>query len=191
MKISAKTKISALIKENPQAIDAIASINPHFEKLRNPILRKVLASRVTIADAARIGNANVADFFIKLQPLGFEPENDSVSAEKTPELVATERKIRPVDLPENVVELDVREDLKIGKDPFNLIMGALDKLEPNQALLIINTFEPTPLFSIVAKRGFANYVETFGPELVHTYLYKTLGKTAKNHPTGSHGRLRN
>ncbi|MFC5269769.1 DUF2249 domain-containing protein [Adhaeribacter terreus] len=179
MKISAKTKISSLIKENPKAIDAIASINPHFEKLRNPILRKILASRVTIADAARIGNADVADFFNKLQPLGFEPENDSVSAVKSVEIPAAESKNKPADLPEKVVKLDVREDLATGNDPFNLIMDALDKLEANQALLIINTFEPTPLFSIVAKRGFSNYVKNLGPDLVHTYLYKTIGKTAE------------
>src|SRR5690606_38394269 len=163
MKISSKTKISALIKENPKAIDAIASINPHFEKLRNPILRKVLASRVTIAAAARLGDANVAEFLLKLQPLGFASGSGSVSAVKTPEQVALETKNKPADLPQDILELDVREDLATGNDPFNLIMGALDKLEPNQALLIINTFEPTPLFSIVAKRGFANYVETFGP----------------------------
>jgi uncharacterized protein (DUF2249 family) len=180
MKISSKTKISALIKENPKAIDAIASINPHFEKLRNPILRKVLASRVTIADAARIGNANVADFFLKLQPLGFEPENDSLSPLKTAEPTPERKGQKPWDLPENLVELDVREDLATGNDPFNLIMEALGKLEANQALLIINTFEPTPLFSIVGKRGFSHYVENPGPDLVHTYLYKLAGKTEEN-----------
>ncbi|KAA9325676.1 DUF2249 domain-containing protein [Adhaeribacter soli] len=177
MKISSKTKISALIKENPKAIDAIASINPHFEKLRNPILRKVLASRVTIADAARIGNASVADFFVKLQPLGFEPENDSASIVKMQEPTPEPSTMKPSDLPEKVVKLDVREDLATGNDPFNLIMDALGKLEPNQALLILNTFEPTPLFSIVAKRGFTHYVENSGPGLVHTYLYKTISKT--------------
>ncbi|MDX5436888.1 MAG: DUF1858 domain-containing protein, partial [Pontibacter sp.] len=55
MEIAANTKISAILKANPDAIEAIAAINRHFEKLRNPLLRKILASRVTIADAARIG----------------------------------------------------------------------------------------------------------------------------------------
>ncbi|WP_460879947.1 hypothetical protein [Pontibacter rugosus] len=36
MEIAANTKIAALIKENEKAIEAIASINKHFEKLRNP-----------------------------------------------------------------------------------------------------------------------------------------------------------
>ena len=74
MKINQQTKISALIKENEKAIDAISSINPHFNKLRNPILRKVLASRVTIADAARIGKCNIEVFFKKLAEIGFEVE---------------------------------------------------------------------------------------------------------------------
>ncbi len=38
MKISANTKISALINENEEVIDVIASINKHFKKLRNPYI---------------------------------------------------------------------------------------------------------------------------------------------------------
>ena len=71
MQISEKTKISALIKANPAAVEAIASISSHFEKLRNPLLRKILAPRVTIADAARMGNTSTQVFFDKLLPLGF------------------------------------------------------------------------------------------------------------------------
>ena len=71
MKIDQYTKISQLINANPAVIEAIASINRHFEKLRNPILRKILASRVTIADAAKIGGTTVQQFYEKLGPLGF------------------------------------------------------------------------------------------------------------------------
>src|SRR6187402_1801760 len=143
MVISPQTKISVILKESPKAVDAIASINPHFEKLRNPILRKILASRVTIADAARIGNASVATFFEKLEPLGFTTENDSVSAAKTVASVQPEKKEIPADLPKKTVELDVQEALATGNDPFNEIMDAVKNLQTNQALKLINTFEPT------------------------------------------------
>ncbi len=180
MKISSKTKISALIKANPEAIEAIASINSHFNKLRNPILRKVLASRVTIADAARIGGTPEAVFFEKLLPLGFEQETvNNVTASENENPVAP---VWPGDLPENVVPMDVREALESGNDPFNQIMDALDMLEPKQALLLINTFEPTPLIGILKKRGFTHFTERKDPDLVHTYFYKTVGNPAKKVP---------
>ncbi|MBK0402390.1 DUF2249 domain-containing protein [Adhaeribacter sp. BT258] len=181
MKISPQTKISALIKENPKAIDAIASINSHFEKLRNPILRKILASRVTIADAARIGNATVATFFEKLEPLGFQSENDNVLAAKSPASVQSQTKAKPSDMPTDFVELDVREAIETGNDPFNLIMEAVKDLQPSQALKLINTFEPTPLITILNKRGYRHFVEEISANLVYTYFYKKVAnKTVAN-----------
>ncbi len=43
MKINSQTKISALIKDNPNTIEAIVSVNPYFSKLKNPLLRGILA----------------------------------------------------------------------------------------------------------------------------------------------------
>lgn len=91
MKINTQTRISTLIKHNPEAIDAIASINPHFNKLRNPVLRAVLAPRVSIADAARIGKCRPEDFFDKLKAIGFEIESESPikGIEETPATINT------------------------------------------------------------------------------------------------------
>src|SRR5688500_8843109 len=136
MQITPQTKISVILKANPEAINAIASINPHFEKLRNPILRKILASRVSIADAARIGGATVAAFFEKLEALGFEPEKTSAQEKNylplSPE--PAKLKLNGLDIPENVVKLDVREALNNGQDPFTEIMAAVKNLQPEQVL---------------------------------------------------------
>jgi uncharacterized protein (DUF2249 family) len=179
MLISPQTKISVILKENPKAVDAIASINPHFEKLRNPILRKILASRVTIADAARIGNSSVDTFFEKLKPLGFESENGSVSEEKTAAPDQPEKKEKPADMPANFIDLDVREAIETGNDPFNIIMDAVKDLQPNQALKLINTFEPTPLLTILNKRGYQHFVEEISVDLVYTYFYQTVANAAE------------
>lgn len=180
MLIGPETKISALIKANPEAIEAIASINSHFNKLRNPVLRKILASRVTIADAARIGGADISIFYEKLRPLGFElSKMPPVRSLAQPE---TQVCTPPCDLPENLEVLDVREALATGNDPFNEIMDALENLDPDQGLLLINTFEPTPLFDIVKKRGFKHFAEQKSPELVHTYLYRSPEMTEDVEP---------
>ena len=64
--INANTKIGALLKESPDALEAIISISPKFNKLRNPFLRKVMASRATINMASKVGGCSVNDFFEKL-----------------------------------------------------------------------------------------------------------------------------
>jgi hypothetical protein len=62
--------------------------------------------------------------------------------------------------------------LKAGKDPFNVIMNALSNLSNNSVLKIINTFEPTPLISILSKKGYVHNTIVIEKQLVHTYFKK-------------------
>jgi len=57
---------------------------------------------------------------------------------------------------ENTITLDVREDIKAGREPFSTIMAAVGRLDAQQGLLLIAPFEPVPLFHVLAKRGFAH-----------------------------------
>ena len=59
MTINANTKIAKILKQNPEALEAIISINPKFEKLRNPLLRRLMAARTSIGMASQIGGFNV------------------------------------------------------------------------------------------------------------------------------------
>ncbi len=180
MKINQQTKISILIKENGKTIDAIASINPHFNKLRNPILRKVLAARITIEDAARIGKCDIEVFFKKLAEIGFEVgENPILKSEKIEKTPSNEI-LNAIKL-SKVTSLDVRPTIAKGEDPFKEIMGALEILQDGFALEIINTFEPTPLIKIVNAKGYVSMVK-IEEEVIYTYFLKSEGvqKTPSN-----------
>lgn len=54
------------------------------------------------------------------------------------------------------VELDVRPILASGQDPFKDIMEKVKSLKGDETLMIINTFEPIPLYSVLGKRGFSH-----------------------------------
>lgn len=168
--INAHTKISALIKANPNAIDAIASINPHFKKLQNPLLRKMLASRVTISDAARIGKCAVEDFYKILLPLGFEV--DDKQDNRKPTIETNSDKQLQYDQ-----QLDVRADIEAGNDPFKKIMAQLATLNDGETLLLINSFEPTPLIRILSEKGYTTEVVTIAANEVHTYFHKKAEAT--------------
>ena len=167
MKITAKTKISQIIKYDKNVIDVIASINRHFRKLKNPILSKILASRVNVADAAKIGGVSTEEFLKKLQENGYEvefnQEEKQVSQEKTTNTVMEKK---------NIVTLDVRPVLSGGVDPFDEIMKTLKGMKEEDTLLIINTFEPVPLLNILQKRGYIYQTERPEPGVVYCYLQK-------------------
>ncbi len=172
MYIDENTKISKIINDTPEAIDAIASLSKHFEKLRIPILRKTLASRVTIKQAAKIGGVSINDFFIKLTPLGFTHEAGKINhadSEKEEEALYINNFENG-----NVEELDVRGILKQNKDPFNIIMDSLERLPDGHSLNIINTFEPIPLINILSKKGYTHQTIYKDKQLVHTYFKKQI-----------------
>lgn len=175
MIINANTKISQLLKQNGNALEAIVSINPKFEKLRNPLLRKVMAPRTTIATASKIGGCSVDEFFQKLKPLGFEIDSNTGAAEEKKK--AASPFITQLNK-EQIIELDVRPVIESGRDPLSIIMDTVKKIQPGQVLKIINTFEPTPLILLLEKKGFESYVDTIGEDLVETYFHKkTTGET--------------
>ncbi|HRF19059.1 MAG TPA: DUF1858 domain-containing protein, partial [Chitinophagaceae bacterium] len=66
MIINANTKIATVLKAHPGALEAIISISPKFQKLRNPILRKLMAGRTSLAMASKVGGCTINEFFEKL-----------------------------------------------------------------------------------------------------------------------------
>lgn len=52
------------------------------------------------------------------------------------------------------VILDVREDIRQGREPFSRIMTAVAGLGADQQLRLIAPFEPVPLFHVLARQGF-------------------------------------
>src|SRR5690554_5292322 len=170
MNINADTRISELIKENKESIEAIASLAKPLEKLKNPILRKIMASRVTIAEAAKMGGCNVEDFAKALQPLGFEftssEKEKQESGEKRPHWLA--------ELPStNIKNFDVRDILSEGKDPLKQITRQFKQVEPGNALCIINTFIPTPLVRLLERGNVKSHTERISDKEFHTYFYKS------------------
>src|ERR1041385_2031362 len=57
---------------------------------------------------------------------------------------------------DNIVTLDVCEDIRAGREPFSRIMKTTAGLKPGESLLLIAPFEPTPLYRMMAREGFAN-----------------------------------
>lgn len=171
MIINAETKISALLKENPQALEAIIEISSKFSMLRNPVIRKIMAAKTSIGTASKIGGCNIGDFFKKLQPLGFIVDNSERG-------IFVEEELMPIPAfmkngnRSDVQELDVRPVIDSGNDPYAIIMGKVKQLPNGSILKLVNSFEPLPLIKILSKKGFEYYVERVNVDVVNTYFHK-------------------
>lgn len=178
MLIDKQTKIAVLLRHHPDALETIVKLSPDFKKLQNPVLRKLMAGRTSIAMAAKIGGCRPEDFFEKLKPLGFEVNLQTAVAEETP----GETKPIPVFLrelkEEDLVPLDVRPMLAAGEDPLKQIQQRVKDLKTGQVLKVINSFEPTPLVKLLEKQGFQFYVDNIREDWVETYFYKSSSAPA-------------
>ncbi len=54
------------------------------------------------------------------------------------------------------IDVDVRPILRAGGEPFSAIMTALQHLRSGEGLRLYATFKPTPLFGVMADKGFAH-----------------------------------
>lgn len=81
---------------------------------------------------------------------------------------------------EKIVRLDVRPDIRSGREPFGRIMSAISSLEEGQSLCLIAPFEPKPLFGVLAARGFSHSSKPIG-----SGDYEVLFTPVDAAPTGS------
>ena len=63
--------------------------------------------------------------------------------------------------------LDVRDR---DDPPFPVISDALDDLGPEESLLLVNGFEPEPLYDVLADRGFDYETERVDDEEWHVTI---------------------
>lgn len=172
IKINEKTKIATLLKENSEALEVLVQLSPDFKKLKNPILRKLMAGRTNIAMAAKIGKCSPEDFYAALAPLGFiyeGEENENTNEEKKKKankefLIATKGK--------EEIYLDARPIINENADPLRIIQQYINKLTTNQYLKLKNSFEPVPLILLLKKQGIDAYVDAVNTDEFDTYFYK-------------------
>jgi uncharacterized protein (DUF2249 family) len=63
--------------------------------------------------------------------------------------------------------LDVRE---IDGEPFGAITSALEDLGSTETLLLINSFEPVPLYDVLSSRGFDHETTEVSDDEYHVHI---------------------
>jgi hypothetical protein len=156
--IKASDKLQSLFERDERLIDVMATQSPQLAKLRNSPIRHIMARITTVAQAARLCNMPTDSLLRQLNGvLGIAMPPDDMSDSNE----VSNRAEDSSQLPSftSAVELDVREELSKGGEPFSRIMAAIAALGDDQVLHLRAPFEPVPLFSVLEKRGFGHNVE--------------------------------
>lgn len=89
------------------------------------------------------------------------------------------------------VHLDVREDIRAGREPFARIMGAVKALAEDQVLVLRVPFEPVPLYEVLGRRGLARWTERRAADDWAVWFYRDTtprGAPAAKAAAGAPGR---
>jgi uncharacterized protein (DUF2249 family) len=162
MVIRRTDRVSAVLERHEGLIEVFTALAPAFERLRSPALRRVMARLVTVEQAARIAGVDADVLVARLNEGRAAPGGDE-SMPTNPGSVVPAAEPRPAALAaihaDNIVELDVREDLRAGREPFSRIMEARRRVPGGGALRLRAIFEPVPLYGVLARHGFAHWTE--------------------------------
>lgn len=160
--ITASDKMSDVLARDESLIAVLERHAPQFSKLHNRSLRRVMARLVTVEQAARTAKVPVRELVRDLNhALGIEPLPDAGPSPASSSIDDGVARAHPAAA--RVVDLDVRDDLRSGREPFSRIMSTVAALGGDDVLHLRAIFEPVPLFAVLAKRGFAHESKSHAP----------------------------
>lgn len=173
--MNANSRLSEALAAHPDVLEFIISLNPHdFNRLRNPLLRKVMPPRITLGRIARMVDMPTRELVEKIHAIaGIKGKVDIVLDEAPlPESsVEAPEWLWDVDL-ERLKWVDVLPIDEIGGDPMPPINIAVNGLQCGEVVGIKHKWEPQPLFDIWASRGFEFWSHQEGADEWHIFVYK-------------------
>jgi uncharacterized protein (DUF2249 family) len=101
--------------------------------------------------------------------------DDAHTGKERKEMAAVEGELPPTlagIAPERVIDLDVRDDLRSGREPFSRIMAARQALAEGHVLRLRTIFEPVPLYQVMRKQGFARWTEQLAADDWRVWFYR-------------------
>ncbi|MGE3764375.1 MAG: DUF2249 domain-containing protein [Kofleriaceae bacterium] len=156
--IRASDRVAAVLARDERLLEVFVAASPAFDKLRNTAMRKTMAKLVTVAQAARIAGVDAGALVDRLNAAlaGGEPARELVA--RAPVLPPIPEALRATP-PDRIVDVDVREDLRAGREPFRRILDAARALPRGHVLRVRAIFEPAPLYAVLAKQGLGHATE--------------------------------
>ncbi|MBM7844950.1 DUF2249 domain-containing protein [Herpetosiphon giganteus] len=152
--ITATMTVADILKRYPNLLEVFVSQHTAFQRLRNPLLRRVFARMVTVEQAAQIAKIEPASLLQALNQAQPEPAVGTPLAEDFDQQPDPTTPPAWLQLSHITALLDVREAQATAQNPLALITPATLALAADQLLLLRSGFEPVPLYQWLDRRGY-------------------------------------
>ncbi|NOZ00542.1 MAG: DUF1858 domain-containing protein [Deltaproteobacteria bacterium] len=163
--ITPDLKVNTLLEHYPEVEDALISMSPEFERLKNPVLRKTIARIATLRQVARVGGVSLGDL------VGGLREAAGITGEITMNEGTDEAGARPDWVRAPVKSFDAREVIEAGEHPLDRVMRELPELGPGEVYELITPFVPAPLLDVARNKGYLTWTAPAdSPGEVHNYF---------------------
>lgn len=189
--VRAQDRVSDVLARDESLVEVFVRCAPHFSKLRNRAMRRVMARLVTVEQAARTAQVPVERLVHDLNealglpdesvPASAAPSGESGNVDPNQSGVDAGAAVHPPSAP--VVELDVRDDLRSGREPFSKIQATVARLAADEVLHLRAIFEPVPLYTVLGKRGFVHETQQHAPDDWSVWFWRPA--TMPNDPVAS------
>ena len=74
---------------------------------------------------------------------------------------------------DRLVDVDVREDLRSGREPFARIMAARAALKPGEVMRVRAIFEPAPLYAVLGRQGLEHWTERLADDDWRVWFFES------------------
>jgi uncharacterized protein (DUF2249 family) len=188
MRVTADMKIKEVLEINEHMIEAFVWLAPEFERLRHPRLRRVMAERVSVKQAARIADVPLTEALYVLNLTAGEEEKRLTREleQMHPDAfqcVANNPSKKPRELlglkddDPRVHFVDMTRQAEAAEDPQPAILHELMELQDaEEVLLVRHPFDPIPLRDLLATRGIASWAEERSPFVWYIYFHRPIAR---------------
>lgn len=190
MVIRRADRVLELIRRDEELIEVLAGLAPALERLRNPDMRKVMSSLLTVEQVARMAGLDPDRLVERLNG-----DADEAGPDRQPSPNSVRGDVAESGWPSGlraipegkVVRLDVREELRAGREPFSRIMAARREVPEGGALCLRAIFEPVPLYAVMERQGLAHHTERLAEDDWQVWFYPagTTGSAGPEESTSS------
>ena len=172
-------RVARVLERDERLVEVFVAASPAFTRLRSPAMRRIMARLVSVEQAAKMAGLDAAALVARLNDAlaklsgsategvlaaaempagGASARTEEERMEDTPEMLDVAESLRAMP-PEQVVEVDVREELRNGQEPFSRIMAAQRSVPEGGVLMLRAIFEPVPLYRVMEKQGLGHHTE--------------------------------
>jgi len=188
MVIRQTDRVREVIGRDAGLIEVLAGLSPALEGLRHPKLRQVMSGLLTMEQVAQMAGLDPDALLTRLndgQGGGSEAAGAGNPGRQVPSGEVTWPPALSAIPEHKMVRVDVREDLKAGREPFGRIMAARREVPEGGALCVRATFEPVPLYSVIGRQGFSHHAERLADDDWQVWFYPEVSASGEESPASA------